>query len=181
MTHDEAGPLPEPDPDAILQEGESQDDAVAGAPAVREGVPYLGFYLGPELYGLPLGRLREVARLTRLRRIPGVPAAVAGLVNLRGEIICALDARAILGLAPWTPSESAVLIALRSFDYPVGLVVDSIADIFSIDPTEIDPPPAERGAYFAGSTSVRLGLMGLLDLDQVVTIDPARLLDRRAD
>jgi purine-binding chemotaxis protein CheW len=162
MTHDLEGTLPESNP-----------DDVAEAPAPREGVPYLGFYLGPELYGLPLARLREVARLTRLRRIPGVPAGVAGLVNLRGEIICALDARAILGLAPWMPSDAAVLIALRSFDYPVGLVVDSIADIFSIDPEEIAPPPstwlAERAAYFVGTTTVRLGSMGLLDLDRVVT------------
>ena len=139
-------------------------DDVAEAPAPREGVPYLGFYLGRELYGLPLARLREVARLTRLRRIPGVPAGVAGLVNLRGEIICALDARAILGLAPWTPSDAAVLIALRSFDYPVGLVVDSIADIFSIDPDEIAPAPptwlAERGTYFVGTTTGAIGADG---------------------
>ncbi len=173
MTHDEAAPLPQSDPEAILQAIDSQPDAAAEAPAAREGVPYLGFYLGTELYGLPLERLREVSRLTRLRRIPGVPAAVAGLVNLRGEIICALDTRAILGLEPWLPSEESVLIALRSFDYPVGLVVDAIADIFSIDPAAIDPPPAswpaERAAHFVGNATVRLGLMGLLDLDQVVT------------
>ena len=173
MTHDEAGSLPESGPETMLQAIDSQLDAVAEAPVAREGVPYLGFYLGTELYGLPLGRLREVCRLTRLRRIPGVPADVAGLVNLRGEIICALDTRAILGLAPWLPSESAVLIALRSFDYPVGLVVDSIADIFSIDPSQIDPPPAswpaEHAAQFVGNATVRLGLIGLLDLDQVVT------------
>lgn len=172
MTHDEAGALADSDPEAILPAMERRPDAGAEAPAAREGVPYLGFYLGTELYGLPLERLREVARLTRLRRIPGVPAAVAGLVNLRGEIICALDTRAILGLSPCLPSEAAVLIALRSFDYPVGLVVDSIADIFSIDPGQIDPPPAswpaERAAHFVGNATVRLGLIGLLDLDQVV-------------
>ena len=172
MTHDEAEPLPESGPEAIVPAIDSPPDAVAEAPAPREGVPYLGFYLGAELYGLPLERLREVARLTRLRRLPGVPAAVAGLVNLRGEIICALDTRAILGLSPWEPSDAAVLIALRSFDYPVGLVVDSVADIFSIDPGQIDPPPAswpaERAAHFVGNATVRLGLIGLLDLDEVV-------------
>lgn len=173
MTHDEAAPPAPSDPEAILQAIDSRPDAAAEAPAAREGVPYLGFYLGTDLYGLPLERLKEVSRLTRLRRIPGVPSAVAGLVNLRGEIICALDTRAILGLEPWLPSEESVLIALRSFDYPVGLVVDAIADIFSIDPAEIEPPPAswpaERAAHFVGNATVRLGLMGLLDLDQVVT------------
>jgi purine-binding chemotaxis protein CheW len=117
--------------------------------------------------------LREVARLTRLRRVPGAPASVAGLVNLRGEIVCALDARAILGLEAWMPSESAVLIALRGFGYPVGLVVDSVADIVLVDPAQIEPPPATwptaRAACFRGTTSVRLGFIFLLDLDRIVT------------
>ena len=137
-----------------------------------EGVTYLGFHLGRDLYGVPLRRLREVARLGRVRRIPGAPPAVAGLVNLRGEIVCALDTRAILGLDAWRPSETAALVALRGFGYPVGLVVDSIAEIVSIDPERIEPPPAawpsQRAACFLGTTSVRLGVMGLLDLDRVV-------------
>lgn len=175
MAHEESEPAaPESGPDEILQAIERQRDAAAALPAEQEGVPYLGFYLGPEVYGLPLQQLREVARLTRLRRIPGAPAGVAGLVNLRGEIICALDVRAILGLAPWTPSDSAILVALRGFADPIGLVVDSIADIYSIDPGQIDPPPAtwpaERAACFVGTASVTAGRMGLLDLDQVVKI-----------
>ena len=103
-------------------------------PAEQERVPYLGFFLGTEVYGLPLEQLREVARLTRLRRVPGAPPGVAGLVNLRGEIICALEVRTILGLGRARPDESSILVALRGFADPLGLVVDSIADIYSIDP-----------------------------------------------
>lgn len=150
---------------------ESPAPAPAAAPT-GGGVPHLGFFLGDELYGVPLTRLREVARLTRLRRIPGAASHVAGLVNLRGEIICALDAHAILGLTPVTASAGAYLIALQDFAYPVGLVVDSIADIFSIDPDAIAAPPeawpAERLACIVGTSSVSLGWIGLLDLDRVV-------------
>ena len=99
---------------------------------------------------------------------------VAGLVNLRGEIICALDARTILGLTAQAPADSAILVALRGFADPLGLVVDSIADIYSIDPGQIEPPPAtwpaERAACFVGTARVPEGLMGLLDLDRVVKI-----------
>lgn len=147
-------------------------DEIAAEPEKREGEPYLGFFLGDEIYGLPLHRLREVARLTHLRRVPGAAAHVAGLVNLRGEIMCALDTRAILGLAPAAAEEPGYLIALRDFDYPVGLVVDAIADIFPIEPSTIDAPPASwpagRAACFVGMTSVRLGQIGLLDIDRVV-------------
>lgn len=170
MTPHENGFPPEPGPEARLPTGERPP--LDATPAGVERVPYLGFYLGRDLYGVPLQRLREVARLGRVRGIPGAPPAVAGLVNLRGEIVCALDTRAILGFEAWRPSETAALVALRGFTYPVGLVVDSIAEIVSVDPERIDPPPAawpgERAACFLGTTSVRLGFIGLLDLDRVV-------------
>jgi len=147
-------------------------EEIPAEPDKREGDPFLGFYLGAEMYGLPLHRLREVCRIAHLRRVPGAAAHVAGLVNVRGEIMCALDVRAILGLAPATSPEPGYLIALRDFDYPVGLMVDGIADIFSIDPGTIDAPPAawpaERAACVTGMSSVRVGQIVLLDLDRVV-------------
>lgn len=147
-------------------------DEIPAEPDKREGEPYLGFYLDAEIYGLPLHRLREVARLTHLRRVAGAAAHVAGLANLHGEIVCALDARAILGLPPAETRDAGYLIALRDFEYPVGLLVDAIADIFPIDPATIDAPPAgwpaARAACFIGMSSVRLGQIGLLDIDRVV-------------
>ena len=150
------------------------NDATASPPATADttvrGVPHLGFFLGSELYCVPLTRLREVARLTRLRRIPGAPAHVAGLVNLRGEIVCALDTHTIIGLA--RPAEAGFLIALRDFGFPVGLVVDSIADVFAVDPDAAHAPPeswrGERAAFVIGVCEVASGAMGLIDLDRVV-------------
>jgi purine-binding chemotaxis protein CheW len=137
-----------------------------------ETVPYLGFVVGSELYGLPLSRLREVARLTRLRRIPGTPSRLAGVVNVRGELVCALDAHIILERSEEERAESGYLVALRGFDYPVGLVVDTIADIFPIDIAAIDKAPAAwpegRRACVSGTTSVRLGFIALLDVDRMV-------------
>ena len=151
MTHDDTGPPLEIPPAAI-----------------GGGVPHLGFFLGSELYGVPLIRLREVARLTRVRAIPGAAAHIAGLVNLRGEIICALDAHVILGVAPSPTFEPGFLIALQDFSYPVGLVVDAIADIFSIDPDTIAAPLAGSTACVVGTASVSLGSIDLIDLDRVV-------------
>jgi purine-binding chemotaxis protein CheW len=154
--------------EAIAREREAE----AAAPVVRELVPYLGFFLGAEICGLPLGALREVARLKHLRRIPGAPSHVAGLTNLRGEIVCALDARAMLGLAPQDSLDSAFLVALRGFTDPLGLVVDSIADVYAVDLAQIEPPPAiwpaERAGCFLGTTRIPEGLMGLLDLDRII-------------
>ena len=144
------------------------------APDRQEGEPHLGVFVGAEMYGLPLSRLREVARLGSMRRIAGAAPHVAGMVNLRGEIICVLDARAILGLPP-APSYGpgpGFVIALRDFDFPVGLVVDWITDIFAVEKSAIEPPPsdwsAERRACVVGAAMVGVDTIGLLDLDRMV-------------
>lgn len=150
-----------------------------------EGEPHLGVMVGAELYGLPLKRLLEVARLGAVRRVPGAAPHVAGLVSLRGEIMCALDARTILGVPPEAPSGPRFVVALRDFEYPIGLVVDSVADIFHVDPAAVAAPPPDwrdaRRACVIGTASVPPGAgppradaprwgdsVGLLDLDRMV-------------
>jgi purine-binding chemotaxis protein CheW len=162
------------DPDAILDRIEQQRVADAGPDVEQERVSYLAFYLGAEVYGLPLEQLREVARVSHVRRVPGAPAGVAGLVNLRGEILCALDVRAILGLPAQSSTEPPFIVALRGFGDPLGLIVDSIADIYAVAASDVDAPPAtwpaERAACFTGTTRVAAGLMGLLDLAKVTKV-----------
>ncbi len=135
---------------------------------------YLGFFLGEELYGVPLDQLREVARMSHLRRVPGAPAGVAGLVNLRGEILCALDARTMLASAPQSDLDTPFVVALRGFADPIGLVVDSIADIYAVFPDDIGLPPvtwpAERAVCCIGTAEVPAGLMGLLDLTRLIKV-----------
>jgi purine-binding chemotaxis protein CheW len=166
---------------------EPRNDADGPPRPEPDRVSYLGFFLGSEIYGLPLHQLREVARVSHLRRVPGAPAGVAGLVNLRGEIVCALDVRAILALdvdgspadhdrpaGRTAPGDSQFLIALRGFADPIGLIVDSIADIYLVSSHDIEPLPAEwpagRAACCVGATRLPVGLMGLLDLAQVVKV-----------
>ena len=123
---------------------------------------------------MPLEQLREVAHVGHLRRVPGAPAGVAGLVNLRGEIVCALDVRAILGLPAQASTESPFIVALRGFADPLALIVDSIADIYSVASSDVEATPAtwpaERAACFIGTARVPAGLMGLLDLARVTRI-----------
>jgi len=143
----------------------------AAVPVV-EPVAYLGFVVGLDVYGLPLDHLREVARLKRLRRIPGAPPSVAGLMNLRGQIVCALDTRAILCVPGPAPAGGGYLIALRGFPDPLGLVVDAVTDVHAVDPGSIEPPPAawppSRTVFTLGTVTIPRGLMTLLDLRPMI-------------
>jgi purine-binding chemotaxis protein CheW len=154
--------------------GEQEETQGHEAPPRADPTSYLGFFLADELYGVPLDQLREVARLSHLRRVPGAPPGVAGLVNLRGEILCALDARTILASAPRVQPDRPFVVALRGFTDPIGLVVDSISDIYSIFPDEIGAPPvtwpAERAVCCIGTAAVPAGVMGLLDLNRLIKV-----------
>jgi purine-binding chemotaxis protein CheW len=154
------------EPDAN-QPGDGGEGLAAG-----ERVSYLGFLVGLEMYGLPLEHLRDVSRLKRLRRIPGAPPHVAGLMNVRGEIVCALDTRAILSLPAAPATAGGYLIALRGFPDPLGLVVDGITDVYAIDPAVVAPPldtwPSARARLSIGTTEVADGVMTLLDLRRMV-------------
>ncbi len=161
-------------PDAVLESIGSAGDLDSGP--VVERVSYLGFLVGSNVYGLPLEQLREVAPVKRLRRIPGAPRQVAGLMNLRGEIVCALDTRVILSIPAAPSSGAGYLIALRGFPDPLGLVVDSITDVYAIDPAVIEPLPdtwpASRAALSLGTTRVPEGVMTLLDLQRMIEAAP---------
>lgn len=150
----------------------AETDTPAAEPKRPEGEPHLGVIVGHELYGLPLRRLQEVARLSTVRRVPGSAPHVAGMVSIRGEIMCALDARAILGLPAETTSAPRYVVALRDFDYPIGLVVDWVSDIFHIDLASVQAAPVEwrdaRRACVSGTASVSAGSIGLLDVDVLV-------------
>lgn len=150
----------------------TENETPAAEPKRPEGEPHLGVIVGHELYGLPLRRLQEVARLSTVRRVPGSAPHVAGMVSIRGEIMCALDARAILGLPAQTTAGPLFVVALRDFDYPIGLVVDWVADIFHIDLASVAAPPIEwrdaRRACVSGTAIVAAGNIGLLDVDVLV-------------
>jgi purine-binding chemotaxis protein CheW len=162
------------DPEAIPAAIEQERTSDLEPQTEQQRVSYLGFYLGGEVYGLPLEQLREVAHVSHLRRVPGAPPGVAGLVNLRGEILCALDVRAILGLPAQPSPGEPFLLALRGGGDPLGLIVDSIADIYSVASGDIEATPAtwpaERTACFIGTARVPAGLMGLLDLARLTKV-----------
>jgi purine-binding chemotaxis protein CheW len=168
--HDASAPGMPLESDAVRQSIESAGE---GDGPVVERVSYLGFVVGVNVYGLPLDQLREVAPLKRLRRIPGAPRHVAGLMNLRGQIVCALDTRAILSLAGAPPSGGGFLIALRGFPDPLGLVVDSITDVYAIDPAVVESPPeTSRASLSLGTATVPEGMMTLLDLRRMIEATP---------
>ncbi len=114
------------------------------------------FRLDGDLYGVEVEHVQEVLKSQGLTRVPLAPPAVAGLINLRGQVVTAIELRERLGRPPRPAGHDAVVIVVRLHGEAVSLLVDSIADVVDIDAADFEAPPDTldgqareliRGAY----------------------------------
>jgi len=114
------------------------------------------FWLDGDLYGVEVAHVQEVLRSQSITRVPLAPPAVAGLINLRGQVVTAIELRERLGRPARPAGTEAVVIVVRLHGEAVSLLVDSIADVVDVDVRDFEAPPDTldgaardliRGAY----------------------------------
>ena len=91
------------------------------------------FYADDLFLGIDVQQIQEVIRFQGMTRVPLAAAAVSGLINLRGQIITAIDLRCRLGLSPRNPEEAPINVVVRDGDNAVSLLVDRIGDVLEVD------------------------------------------------
>jgi purine-binding chemotaxis protein CheW len=118
------------------------------------------FYLDKLLFGVELKGVQEVMRSLEMTKVPLAPAVVSGLINLRGQIVTAVDLRRRLELPPAAAGVHAMNVVVRSEDGAVSLLVDEIGDVVEVEETTFEPPPETlRG-------SMRTMILGVHKLDE---------------
>lgn len=114
------------------------------------------FFLRGLYFGIDVTQVREVIRSQPLTRVPTAPPVVLGLINLRGQIVTALDLRRRLALDGDEAAPQPIHIIVESEDGIVSLRVDEIGDVIEVDDALFEPPPPTlhgigreliRGAY----------------------------------
>lgn len=106
---------------------------IAAGTEVEKTRQYSTFRVADMFMGIELTQVQELLRFQEMTSIPLAPRAIEGLINLRGQIVTALDVRKILGL-PATESEDALPmnIVIQSEGGPVSLLVDEICDVLDV-------------------------------------------------
>ena len=141
----------------------------------REG-QFCTFLVRGMLFGLEVTCIQEVIRYQPLTAVPLTSKVIAGLINLRGQIVTAIDLRIRLGLPPREAEERPLNVVVRTADGPVSLLVDDIGDVIQVDHDTFERPPEILGdaarALIRGAYKLKGRL--LLVLDPVRTIDPER-------
>src|SRR5580698_11608894 len=128
------------------------------------------FYLDKLLFGVELKGVQEVIRTLEMTRVPLAPDVVSGLINLRGQIVTAVDLRRRLELEPAPPGTHPMNVVVRSEDGSVSLLVDEIGDVVEVEEDTFEPPPETlRGSVrvmILGVHKLNDRLMHVLDIDK---------------
>jgi purine-binding chemotaxis protein CheW len=99
------------------------------------------FYLDEHFFGVPVEQVQEVIRYLDMTHVPLVSGVVRGLINLRGQIVTALDLRRCLGMKERAAEQLPMNVVIRSEDGAVSLLVDEIGDVLDVDPDSVESPP----------------------------------------
>lgn len=138
---------------------------------------YCTFYLENYFFGIELLEVQEVLRQLDLTEVPLAPHAVRGLLNLRGQIVMAVDLRRQLGLLERRANQPAMNVIVRAGEDAVSLLVDEIGDVVeAVDDTFEPPPETLRGrvrSAIRGVHKLEKQLMHVLDIERACTVDEA--------
>jgi purine-binding chemotaxis protein CheW len=164
----------------MLMQSAGQAAGAVGKPdlMIRE---FLAFTLGKEEYGIDILKVQEIRGYEAVTRIANAPEFIKGVINLRGTIVPIVDMRIKFNLG--TPSYDAltVVIILNIGGRVVGMVVDTVSDVITLNAEQIKPPP-EMGSAFDTDYLVGLGayeerMLILVDIDKLMSSREMGLLD----
>ena len=153
----------------MIQESQgtkTADSALSGAGE------FLTFCLGSEEYGIEILKVQEIRGYDAVTTIANAPEFIKGVINLRGVIVPIVDLRIKFGLGRAEYDQFTVVIVLNLGSRVVGIVVDSVSDVLTLEASKIKAAPE-----FASSFDTRY-LMGIGSVDErmLILVDIQRLM-----
>jgi purine-binding chemotaxis protein CheW len=145
---------------------------------------FLAFTLGGEEYGIDILKVQEIRGYEAVTRIANTPDFIKGVINLRGVIVPIVDMRIKFDLGTVTYDHQTVVIILNVAQRVVGMVVDGVSDVLTLNAGQIKPAP-EFGSvmntdYLTGLGTVDDRLLILMDIERLMTSDEMALVERLA-
>jgi purine-binding chemotaxis protein CheW len=133
---------------------------------------FCSFYLDDMVFGVHAIEVQEIIRYQQVTRVPLAKATVAGMINLRGQIVVVLDLRRRLGLPPLDTDTPPMNVVVRTDDGAFSLLVDRIGDVIDVDATQHERPPENVSAaareLIVGTYKLPDRLLMVLDTSRTV-------------
>jgi len=138
---------------------------------------YLMFFLNTEFYGIPILKVNEIIGLMEVTHVPRTPEFMKGIINLRGKIIPVIDLRLKFNMPERAYDEQTCIIIVeipiqgqKSF---IGIIVDKVAEVVSIQSADIELPPQYGqecdNNFLTGIGKVKDKVIMLLEIEGIIT------------
>ena len=128
------------------------------------------FVLDGAHYGVDVLHVQEALRWQARTPVPLAPPGIAGLVNLRGQVVLTVDLRVRLGLPPLAADAEPMMVVVQVDGGPVSLLVDEIGDVIDVEDSQFETPPDTLPAalrdVILGAYKLERGLLLALDVDR---------------
>ncbi|ODS23710.1 chemotaxis protein CheW [Candidatus Endobugula sertula] len=134
---------------------------------------WVTFRLAGETYGVNVMQVQEVLRHSEIAPVPGAPAYVLGIINLRGNVVTVIDTRHRFGLQPGEVTENTRIVIIEADSHVIGILVDSVAEVVYLRQSEIETAPNvgndESAKFIQGVCHKNDELLILIELDKLLT------------
>ncbi|MBI3646377.1 MAG: chemotaxis protein CheW [Acidobacteriales bacterium] len=131
------------------------------------------FFLRDQFFGVPVQQVQEVIRYQEMTRVPLMPQVIRGLINLRGQIVMALDLRRRFGMEDRPEYQLPMNVVVRTDDGAVSFLVDEIGDVLEVEEGCFEPPPetlkGEARELVRGVYKLQERLLLVLDTERTVS------------
>ncbi len=133
---------------------------------------HVTFRVGTADYALPAAAVLHLESFTSATHVPGAPAYVAGLVQVRGRLIPVVDLRTRFGLAPIEHSIDRRVVVVQVGTRVAGLLVDSAREVLQIDEAKFEKPPEmidqQTAGYVKAVATIAQRMLLLIDVPRVI-------------
>lgn len=145
---------------------------------MSENKQFCTFFLDGLFFGVEVLQVQEVIRYQQMTEVPLAPSVISGLINLRGQIVTAIDLRKRLGLTPRPEGELPMNVVVRTEDGAVSLLVDEIEDVREVNSESFERPPETISGVardlILGVYKLTDRLLLVLDTDKTIHVDDSK-------
>jgi purine-binding chemotaxis protein CheW len=133
---------------------------------------FVTFQLGAETYGISILKLNEIIAYQSCTTIPNVPSFIKGVLNLRGIVVPVIDLRERFGMELKDNDQFTVIMILDVSGRIMGLVVDAVSDVLTLNSEDIKPRPH----FSTGISTEFISGMGIKDKKFIILLDVDKVL-----
>lgn len=141
----------------------------------EESVDFVTVVIAGQLFGIPVSRVQDVFSSESITSVPLARQEVAGVLNLRGRIVTAVDVRERLGLKKREVTGQAMAIGIEKGGESYGLIIDEVGEVLSLDSSGFETNPSNLNPRWQevskGIYRLEECLLVILDVDRVLSFD----------